>query len=51
MPIHCLKCKTRTGDDKEEEIVTRTGKRMLVAKCIECGIKKHKFLPKLSVIV
>lgn len=48
MSIHCLKCKTRTDDDKEEEIVSRSGKRMLTAKCVECGVKKYKFLPKLS---
>ena len=48
MPIHCLRCKTKTEEKDGEQILNKKGRPMQVAVCVECGNKKYKFLPKLS---
>jgi len=45
--VYCVKCREKTENDGEGKVeLTKNGRRCLKVKCLACGTKKCKFLPK-----
>ena len=44
--IKCSSCKKITGNDEALVGYTTDGRKNIKAKCIDCGKKKHSFIPE-----
>lgn len=46
LKMYCVKCRTKTDNDKPTPVKAKNGRIMLKGKCNSCGTMKSQFISK-----